>query len=280
VDLFGWDRQSGRIERLNVDSDGSPVSLGELSMPAISRDGRWVAFQAGESVRLRDRKAGTTRVVSVSTEGEPAHGAHPSISDDGRFVAFQSESGNLVAGDTNQRRDVFVWDRVLEKTELVSVAADGGPSLGDWEGSYNPAISGNGRFVAFLSQALNLAPRSPGWAPQLYVRDLETKKTERVSVGPDGEPADGFSHEPAISDDGHLVVFHSESGNLVPEQYAGIFIRDRHNRQTEFVAPGESWRGGAAISRDGRFLAFASSADGLAPGDTNGRWDVFVAERQ
>jgi Tol biopolymer transport system component len=281
VDLFGWDRQSGRIERLNVESSGAPISLGELSLPAVSRDGQWVAFPGGENIQLRDRKSGTTQVVSVSVEGEPVYGAYPSISDDGRLIAFWSWADNLVDGDTNGRRDVFVRDRVLAKTEIVSVAADGGPALGYWEGSSSPAISGNGQFVAFLSVAVNMAPGGTNsWGPAVYVRELAAKKTERVSVSTSGEPAGGYSYSPVISDDGRFVAFLSDDGNLAPEGNSGLFVRDRTSRITEFVAPGDPWSDRVAINRDGRVVAFSSTDGALVSGDTNGKRDVFVVERE
>jgi Tol biopolymer transport system component len=121
------------------------------------------------------------------------------------------------------------------------------------------------------------------------VRDRQSGKTELVSVGVGGAPANSYSESPAISGDGRFVAFGSEASNLVPwdTMYSSdVFVRDRRTGKTELVsvaadgAPADGWSDSPSISADGRFVAFASGSDNLVPGDTNGRRDVFVAERQ
>ena len=137
--------------------------------PAISADGRYVAFWSGASnlvpgdtnehydVFVRDRQLGTTDRVSVASNGTQANGdsAFPAISADGRYVTFESEASNVVPGDTNHARDVFVRDLRSGTTERVSVATDGTQANGD---SLIPAISADGRYVAFDSAASNSSP--------------------------------------------------------------------------------------------------------------------------
>ena len=141
------------------------------------------------------------------------------ISADGRFLAFDSHASNLVAGDTNERNDVFVRDRLSGKTTRVSVRTGG--EQGN-EASYLRAISADGRFVVFSSYASNLVAGDTAGCngerltcSDVFVRDRVTGKTTRVSVGSGGEQANGNSGEAAISADGRFVAFSSYASNLV-----------------------------------------------------------------
>ncbi|MDT7943806.1 MAG: hypothetical protein RQ985_04565, partial [Dehalococcoidia bacterium] len=149
-------------------SDGTEGN-GYSWFPSISADGRYVAFESIASnlvpgdtngvsdVFVHDRLTGQTTRVSVASDGTQGHSAsdHPSISADGRYVAFESFASNLVPGDTNGKRDVFVHDRLTGQTARVSVASDGTQGNGD---SIYPSISADGRYVAFVSGASNLVP--------------------------------------------------------------------------------------------------------------------------
>jgi Tol biopolymer transport system component len=133
-------------------------------------------------VFVRDRKLQVTRRVSVGPAGQQANGdsSAPVISTDGRFVAFESDASNLVAGDTNGTYDVFVRDRKAQITRRVSVGP-GGQQAND--GSFDPAISAHGRFVAFGSPASNLVPGDTNGFTDVFVRDRILHVTQRVSVG-------------------------------------------------------------------------------------------------
>jgi Tol biopolymer transport system component len=230
---------------------------------------------------------GTTERVSLGPGGAQGNGdsAFPAISPGGRFVAFQSEANDLVAGDTNGSRDVFVRDRQMGTTRRVSVGQGG--VQGDYS-SYGPAISADGRFVAFRSSASNLVPSDTNGSPDVFVRDRRTRTTRRVSVGQGGVQGDSSSQSPALSTHGRFVAFASEATNLVPgdtNESGDVFVRDRRTRKTERVSVG---RNGAqtnsnsfspSISADGRFVAFSSDATNLVPGDTNRATDVFVRRR-
>ena len=125
--------------------------------------------------------AGDTTRVSVASDGAQGNGYsyHPSISADGRYVAFESDASNLVSGDTNGARDVFVHDRQGGGTTRVSVASDGAQGNG---GSAHPSISADGRYVAFQSDASNLVSGDTnGWS-DIFVYDRQTGQTTRVSV--------------------------------------------------------------------------------------------------
>ena len=244
------------------------------------------------------RAAGTTERVSVGPGGRQANGDSlpaRAISADGRYVAFVSFATNLVPGDTNGQPDVFVRDRQAGRTERVSVATDG--AQGDRASGYivehvttlpGVAISADGRFVAFQSNANNLVPGETNLGTDIFLRDREAGTTERVSLADDGGQADNGSFLPAISAGGRFVAFESYAANLVPgdtNRTVDVFVRDRRTRRTErvSVSTGGAQAGGAylaAMSADGRFVAFDSGAADLVPGDANGVADVFVRDRQ
>jgi Tol biopolymer transport system component len=124
------------------------------------------------------------------------------LSSDGRFVAFSSRASNLVRGDTNSREDVFVRDRRLGTTERTSVSST--ESQGN-NPSDDPGISADGRFVVFCSDAWDLTPRDTNDTFELFVRNLATGITRRVSVSSTEQETDGpdsGSYQPKISSSG------------------------------------------------------------------------------
>jgi len=224
----------------------------------------------------------------VSSGG--AEGNHdsfiPSISAIGRFVAFQSDASDLVPGDRNGSRDVFVRDRETGKTKRVSMASGGAEANSD---SYLPAISADGRFVAFESFARNLVGGDANRLEDIFVRDRRTGETELVSVGSHGVQGSGDSYDASISADGRFVAFESLAGNLVggdANRAFDVFVRDRSTGKTRRISV--SSRGAQAnagshlpvISPGGRFVAFESDASNLVGGDHNGASDIFVRDRK
>lgn len=205
----------------------------------------------------------------------------PSISADGNVVAFMSLANNLVAGDTNGARDIFVRNRLTGETRRVSLASDGAQANGD---SWEPAISADGNWVAFSSDATNLVPGDTNGKRDVFVRNLQTGETVRVSVATGGGQANGNSREPRISGDGRVIAFTSDATNLVPGDTNGVadvFIHNRSTGGTDRVSAGASGQGNGpsrdpAISSDGSVVAFCSAASNLVAGDTNGADDVFV----
>ena len=215
----------------------------------------------------------------------------PSISTDGRFVAFVSLAENLVPEDTNLATDVFVRDRLLGTTERVSVSSSGRQGNGN-SGLLNllggPSISGDGRFVAFASEATNLVRGDRNSAGDVFVRDRLTGETTRVSVASDGTEASGS--EPVISRDGRFVSFLSFSDTIVPDENftADVFVHDRQTGVTERISEGPDGSDAngqslfpARLSGDGRFVYFSSFASNLVAGDPdNGDVDAYLFDRQ
>ncbi|MFO1120341.1 MAG: hypothetical protein U1E38_09705 [Rhodospirillales bacterium] len=295
------------VSRVSVATGGKEAD-GESYDPAISADGRYVAFVStatnlviGDTngvsdVFLRDRVAGTTTRVSVSNSGAQASGASGvstsvkavAISATGRYVAFSSDAKDLVVGDTNGTTDVFVRDRVLKQTTRVSVTASGGQSSGT-SGRWGIAISADGRYVAFGALA-TLVPGDTNAAHDVYLRDRTSRTTERVSVRTGGAQGTLASMFPSISADGRYIAFTSLAGNLVigdTNNDDDVFVRDRVAKTTTRVSVANSGAGGdrnsgrdgLAISADGLIVGFASDARNLVVGDSNLTTDVFVHGR-
>ena len=230
----------------------------------------------------------TTERVSVASDGSEGNGdsGGNAISSNGRYVAFSSYASNLVSGDTNGKRDVFIHDRQTGLTERVSVASDGSQGNGDslWE-----VISDYGRFVAFESYATNLVIGDTNGRSDIFVHDRQTGLTERVSVASDGSQENGDAEQLAISSNGRFVTFISWSSNLVSGKTTGVydvFVHDRQTGQTERVSVASDGSEandnsyGLVISADGRYVAFYSNASNLVSGGTNGAADVFLHDRQ
>ncbi len=304
LDVFVHDRATGAVERVSVDSAGGEGN-GSAYLPlSITPDGRFVAFAsdatnlvAGDTngatdVFVRDRATGTTERVSVDSAGGESKGGkiriggiYPWLSADGRYVAFVGYGDDLVAGDSNGAADVFVHDRTTGATERVSVDSAGAQAGG---GSLQPVLSADGRTVAFTSEADDLVAGDANHVWDVFVRDLQSGVTERVSVDSFGLEGDGDSYRPTLSDDGSIVVFTSLAKNLVAgdaNQATDVFVHERGSGLTERVSVDAA--GGEAAGRsdyatassDGLRIAFDSQAPDLVPGDTNNAWDVFVRDR-
>jgi TolB protein len=238
-------------------------------------------------VFVRDRRTGATERVSLGTGGAEGDGDsfEPAISADGRFVAFTSRADDLVAGDTNGLPDTFVRDRQAGATRRVNVGPGGAQADAF---TFAPAISGDGRFVAFQSEAATLVAGDTNGAADVFVRDQRAGATERVSVSSGEAQGDGPSGQPSISADGRRVAFTTRATNLVPGDASprdDVLVRDRRAGTTRRVNVRSGGGGQAngvssqpAISADGRVVAFLSSATNLVRGDTNRAADVFVRD--
>jgi Tol biopolymer transport system component len=183
-------------------------------------------------------------------------------------------------------RDIFVRDRQTGTTTRLSKSSAGVQGNGD---SYPHSISPDGRDVAFNSRATNLVPGDTNGVSDIFVRDRQNGTTTRISKSSAGVQGDAESSDPSISPDGRYVAFNSRATNLVPGDTNGawdIFVRDRQTGTTLRVsknttgAQGNDASYSPSISSDGRFVAFDSTATNLVTGDTNGREDVFVRDRQ
>lgn len=303
-DVFLRDRNLDTVRRISVGGGGgrNPNGPSQLSgfSPAVSADGCLVTFSSDatnlvpfdtngrEDVFLYDCSTETIRRISIGIDGE-ANGASnfTDISADGRYIAFQSSADNLIENDTNSRSDVFVFDRDTEEITRVSVASDGNEAN---RFSIDPAISADGRVIAFISGASNLVADDTNNLRDVFVHDRESGETSRVSISSTGAQANDLSFLPDLSGDGNLVAFKSAASTLVPGDTNGepdVFVHDRTTGVTERVSVdsfGNQSQGGLSsgpsISADGRFVVFASFASNFVPGDGNGFSDVFVFDRE
>ena len=264
---------------------------------AVSADGRYAAFQSTASnlvigdlnghmpdIFVRDLLTPTTLIVSVDSAGGSADlgSIAPSISADGRYIAFESDATNLVPGDTNGVRDIFVHDMQTGATTRMSVDSNGAQANG---ASFFATISADGRYVAFESDATNLAPGDRNGARDVFVHDRQTGATVRASTNTAGSGGNAASSWPAISADGRYVAFMSDATNLVAGDTNGmsdVFVKDTLTGVTSRVSvdsgglQGNAPSSSPSISADGRVIAFASDATNLVANDTNGATDVFT----
>lgn len=260
--------------------NGEP-SNGDSGTPAISADGRFVAFVSSasnlvpndtngvEDVFVYDRSARTMTRESVAAGGSQANNfsAAPSLSADGRYVVFRSLATNLVPDVTKPPggsgiNHIYVRDRVLDVTTLVDRTLAGGVDAVN--GSTEPVMSDDGRFVAFTSSSPDLVAGDTGGCSDVFVRDVLAGTTELVR-GPTDGAACAKGSQPTITADGRYVAFSSS----VVFGSSDVFIRDRTGQTTTFEVTGAQ----ALLSGDGRFLAFFAVA-GLGP-----RQGTYIRDR-
>lgn len=273
TDVFVWNRLTGDIEHVSVSSRGTAGN---------GPSGRY-NVELAVSLRRRDdpEPRGPTRGEHVQV----------SISRDGRYVAFTSAADNLVPGDNNGHADVFVRDRLRGQTTRVSVSSGGREGRNGH--SSQPAISPDGRYVAFVSSAARLFKSPTNGFRQLYIHDRETGRTGCLSLRPNGKFATGNSEYPRFSGDGRYVVFLSEAPDLVEGDTNGladIFIKDLHTGRivrVEVADPRERDKTSKgpivwyyqfpSLSHDGRLLAFSTLLR-LHPDDTNDHRDLYLLD--
>lgn len=224
--------------------------------------------------------------ISVSSAGTQGNNNsyNPSISGTGRFVAYYSDASNLVAGDTNAERDIFVYDREAGTTSRISVSSTGVQADGS---SRTPDISEDGRYVTFQSYASNLVAGGNN-ETDIFRHDRYTDTTVQVSLNSAGTGGNGVSDDPSISGAGRYVVFQSDATNLVAGDTIGVqdvFIHDQITGNTTRMSNGT---GGAeaddtsefsTITESGNFAAYGSRATNLVADDNNNQADVFVYSR-
>lgn len=263
----------------------SGISTADVS-PRLSGNGRYVAFSTTQDltgtdanvasdIYVRDLQSGTLSLASGAS-GTLLAGAssNPSLSNDGSLLAFQyAASGTALV-------DIMVKNTVTGTLVNVSTNAAGADANGH---SYNPVLSGDGHYVAYLSKATNLVASDTNGHDDVFVKDLQTGAVRNISTTAAGVQADADSKDIAISTDGHYVAFTSYADNLVAgdNSYADIFVKDTATGALLRVSTdsfGNAANGNsdhAAFSADGRYVVFASDASNLVAGDTNGTRDVF-----
>jgi hypothetical protein len=311
--------------------------------PSLSADGSYVAFQSManivregdvndlEDVFRRDVANSVTTLVSQGSNGAKGNNRSyaPDMAGDGAIVAFESLASNLVANDANNAADVFVRDLTSATTARISLAAGGGDANGP---SFRPAISNNGAFVAFCSRATNLVANDSNSVASAFLFERAsgtmtkipldegseaTAGCARVAINNDGSViavtnvvggvARVFTYDRAsgtttpltanadassgltglaISGDGKLVAFDSLAANLTTDdsnRSRDVFAWKVADGSTKRVSvrtdgtqlPADSGSSGVAVSRDGRYVVFGSTANEVVPGDSNGREDIF-----
>ncbi len=295
------------VERASVGSGGVEGNSHAYA-PALSADGRWIAFVSESStlvpgdtnivadIFIRDRRSDTTTRASVASSGaqmspwlagglSPVGCASPSLSADGRFVAFASFGADLVPGDTNGKQDVFVHDRVLGTTERVSVSSFGVESDAD---AYLPMISADGTRVVWQSAATTLVAGDTNGLTDVFIHDRTTGSTARVALSTTGGDPNGASSGATISANGSRVAFTSTASNLVSgdtNAAPDVFLADITTATIARVSVGvagaqatgsTSGSGDGFVAADGLSVAFRSHATNLVAGDSNGFADIFI----
>lgn len=369
--VYVRDRQTQALSNQHLtltggDAGGENVPWEPRMRPAISADGRFVSFQsvnaqlvapdlnAVADVFVRDRTAQRTTRASAAYSGARHTGdsSAAAISRDGSTVVFASNSSALIAGDTNGRSDVFLWDGASGAVQRVSVAADGSQANGD---SFAPAYAEASGEVFFLSSATNLVANDTNGKVDLFAKQLSDGSVRRIStafgsqspvdaLGPIAVSRDGLrvvftsadrseylgstgdrngfvdivlilrqgqtssplmisrtsaglgngdSLQASLSDDGQRIAFASDATNFQLD--GGSAVRDvfvyslarSGPSGVAFLAssdargaPGNGPSEQPALSPDGRYVAFVSDASNLVPGDTNGVRDVFIKDLQ
>ena len=290
--------QTNSIKRISLASNGVE-SNGYSSGVSIGDDGRYIIFSSDATnlvpndtnnstdTFIYDRTNQTVELINIAPNNTEADApvSIGSISGNSRYITFASNASNLVANDTNEQRDIFVYDRIEKTTERISVASDG--TQANDLNLFN-AISDDGRYVAFESMASNLVANDTNGQRDIFIRDRIEKTTERINVTSDGTQANNHGSLHSISDDGRYITYCSNANNLVANDTNGqsdVFVYDRVEKTTERIsvasdgtqANGYSHFG--SISGDGRYVAFESAANNLVANDTNGQRDVFVYDR-
>jgi len=299
TDIFVHDRKTGETTRASVASDGTEAN-GASEHASISANGRYVAFvsyadnlvaddhNGKADAFVHDRRTKETFRVSVGTNGTEAvegSGTTVKISAKSRAVVFNSTSSDLVDLDTNGNADIFVHDWKTKQTTRVSVDSNGAQTTaGD---ASDPAISANGRFVSFISNAPNLVADDTNGMFDVFVHDRKTGITARASVDSNGtQVTDAHSQTPTLSRNGRFVLFESSSAQLVAldtNNSTDVFVHDRKTGKTTRASVAsdgtQSANPGAyypAISANGKFAIFTSNATDLAGPDSNDTGDIFV----
>ena len=237
-------------------------------------------FKSPDGLAVYDRQDRATRNIGVVSETQQ----DGMISSDGRLVAFVSAADNLVPGDENGFADVFVYD--LQSGAMVRVSVDSSGTPADSASSGGPSISGDGRFVAFVSAATNLVLGDENGRADVFVYDRQEHTVERITADPYLDAPDEWAGEPAISEDGRFLAFvwyADDYSNFVLD--FDVFVYDRQNQTMERIGDAQqgeqaNWRNaGPAISGDGRFVAFSSQPARVIPGAEERTPVVLVYDR-
>jgi Tol biopolymer transport system component len=297
-DVYVHDRQTGEPGLVSVASDGT-LGNGWSHSPDISGDGRYVVFASNASnlvtgdtngtvdVFLHDRQTGETSRISVDSDGDQViwDSNRPVISGDGRYVAFRS-LGDFESGLVTEGYDLFLKDRQTGEVTLVSATYDGSLNI---DNAQDPFISATGDYILFWSYGDMFVADDDNDASDVFFYDRQADELSLVSVSSDGEQGNMDSEVASVTSDGRYVAFDSQASNLVAGDINGLFDIFLHDRQTGETTRISNGLGGAQtngdskhpmISADGRYIVFTSIASNLVANDTNGKYDIFVYNRE
>ena len=270
------------------------------SVYQITPDGRYVLFASSATnlvvgdlnsaadIFVYDRNTDDIELISVDSSEVQADefSRNASISDDGRYVAFESPATNLVSGDTNATRDIFLRDRTPGTTIRASVSHLGAELV---DQSNNPVISGNGQYILFESQDVNVVSGvDANGDTDIYMYDIDLETVELISSDSLGNRGDLGSSRPATTSDGRYVVFSSEASNLIADDtnnMPDIFLKDLQDGSMERVSLGD---GGIesngecldpSISSNARYVTFQCDSTNLVAG-VSGIRAIYLYDRQ
>jgi len=308
-DIFVRELATDQVTLVSVNFGGEQGNH-HSEYPSISADGRYVAFISRATnlipddtngpvvdVFVHDRQTGETVCASVDSGGAQANAnsAYPVISGDGRHVVFMSQASNLVPDDTSTGYDIFLHDLDTQQTVRVNVDSVGtqaqgpDPNAPDSSNGFYPTISHDGQRIVFINNAINLVSGDTNGADDIFLHELSTGLTTRVSVSSAGQQGDGDSAWPRISPEGRYVAFNSYAGNLVDgdtNNHSDIFLHDletgRTWRVTRTQTGGQANRSSRvpAVSQGAQFVAWYSEATNLVADDTNDKRDEFLCDRR
>lgn len=297
-----------RTKHVSFGSTGNPQANGGSFNPTVSGNGQFVVYRSvantivgGDTnnvpdIFIYDRAVNANARVNVSSAGAQANNEDGNsdftVSDNGMLIAFESIATNLVSGDANAKRDIFIRDRQNNTTCRISLTPDGFEANGD---SYEPFISGNGDHVVFTSTATNLVSGDTNGHADIFIWSRATAGSascagsiSRVSVSSEGVQGNGGSARGVVNDSGRYIAYWSVASNLVDGDTNGFpdfFLFDRTTEITSRVNVNSNVQQSngfqnqfAAISDDGKFVAFESFGSNLVTGDSNASSDIFVAE--
>lgn len=291
--------EPGPTTRISVSTDHTEANDWSFE-PSISAKGRHIAYESSASnlvpddtngsfdVFMRDRHDTSTERTSVASDNLTSDteanddSFEASVSSDGRYVAFSSYATNLVENDQTTTADIVIRDRQENETTIISVSSSGQQAN---RGSFNPAISSDGRYVVYESRATNLVSGDDNRREDVFLYDRQEATTTRVSVSSSGHEGDGDSDEAVISPDGRFVAFESLATNLVSSdsnEAEDVFIHDRVDQSTRRVSVSSAGSEADAdsawpsVSDGGRYVAFTSWALNLTDDPSNS--DVYVRD--
>jgi len=289
------------LTRLSVTADHLENNADTfISAYGLSADGRYLTFTSRADnlvpndlnnafdTFLYDQWLQQLDCLSVNAEGVTgdSDSPMPAISSNGRYVAFSSFASDLVANDTNQVADIFLYDQQTHTLSLITNGLDGSPSNGN---SFNPVLSEDGRWIAFESEASNLVTDDTNQSFDIFVYETPTSQIQRISVTSEGKQGNGHSLAPTISAEGRYIAFDSVANNLSlldTNLFSDVFIHDRQTHQTQLVSlaanQNEAGNGDSlnpSLSADGQWIAFDSDASNLVTTETKNISNIFLQER-